>query len=66
MSTTKRVLLVLAAFGIANMAAFIILNRLGVERGEWRYALAIGVIVAIANGAWRMTAARDRPTKNSS
>jgi sugar phosphate permease len=65
MSLMKRVLLVLTAFGVANVAAFIILSSLGIERGEWRYAVAIGVIVAIVSAVWRLTAQKDQPPRIS-
>jgi hypothetical protein len=65
MNLIKRVLLVVVAFGVANLAVFVILNWLGVERGEWRYAVAIGVIVAIVGAVWRLTAQKDQPPRIS-
>jgi hypothetical protein len=61
MGTIKRILLVLVAFVVVNAALFVILRSLGVERGGWQYALAIGVGIAIVNGVWRRTALKDQP-----
>jgi hypothetical protein len=66
MSTPKRILLVLAAFIVVNAAAFVVLNFLGIERGEWRYAAAIGLIVATVGAVWRLTAPNTRPPAQSS
>ena len=61
MSTLTRILLVLVAFVVANAVVYVVLNFLGVERGEWRYALAIGFIVATVGATWRLTAPKDPP-----
>lgn len=65
MTLIKRVLLVVVTFGVANLVVFVILNWLGVERGEWRYAVAIGIIVAILGAVWRLTAPEDQPPRIS-
>jgi hypothetical protein len=56
MSTITRSLIVLAAFLVLNGIAFIAFTHLGIERGEWRYALSIGIVIALTSAAWRLTA----------
>jgi hypothetical protein len=56
-----RILLVLVTFVVAIAAVHVSLPILGIERGEWRYAVAIGIVVAIVSAVWRQTAPKDRP-----
>jgi hypothetical protein len=61
MSIPIRILLVLVAFIVVIAALHVSLPILGIERGEWRYALAMGICVAIVGAVWRQTAPKDRP-----
>jgi hypothetical protein len=60
-----RILLVLVAFVVALGAVHVALPIWGIERGEWRYAVAMGICIAIVSAVWGQTAPKDRPPPES-
>ena len=53
MSIAIRLLIVVAVFAAAIVAAHFVDNSLGIEDGTWQHAVSIGVAVAAAGIAWR-------------
>jgi hypothetical protein len=53
MSIAIRLLIVGAVFLAAAVAATVVDNSLGIERGTWQYAISVGVLVAVTGVAWR-------------
>jgi hypothetical protein len=64
-SIPTRILLALVAFVVVIAALHVALPILGIERGEWRYAVAMGICVAIVSAVWGQTARKDRPPPKS-
>jgi len=63
MSIVLRLLIVIAVFAAATVAAYFVDNSLGIDRGGWQHAVSIGVVVAVTGIAWR-SAFPKRPQSN--
>ena len=63
MSIVIRLLVVIAVFAAATVAAYFVDNSFGVDSGGWQHAVSIGVVVAITGIAWR-NAFPKRPNSN--
>ena len=63
MSIVIRLLIVLAVFAAATVAAYFVDNSLGIDAGGWQHAVSIGVVVAVTGIAWR-NAFPKRPQPN--
>jgi putative copper export protein len=64
--TVIRILLGALAFVLVFAAVHFAISILGIERGEWRYALAIGIGLALVHLAWKLLAPRGQPPPQSS
>ena len=53
MSIAIRLLIVVAVFAAATVAAYLVDNSLGIDPGGWQHAVSIGVVAAITGIAWR-------------
>jgi peptidoglycan/LPS O-acetylase OafA/YrhL len=53
MSLAIRLLIVIAVFAAATVAAYFIDNSLGIDPEGWQHAVSIGVVVAVTGIAWR-------------
>lgn len=63
MSIVVRLLIVVAVFVAATVAAYFIDHSLGIDPGGWQHAVSIGIVVAVTGIAWR-NAFPKRPQPN--